>query len=48
MFYDLQTQLDNQSSQLEQYVDELIGFNDRLVNYYPNSGVKALEQQEKY
>ena len=36
MFYDLQNQLEKRSYQIEEYVEELLDFNDRLINYKPN------------
>jgi hypothetical protein len=36
MFYDLQNDLNLRSNFIEEYIDELAGFNDRLVNYNPN------------
>ena len=36
MFYDLQNQLEKRSYQIEEYVEELLDFNDRLINYNPN------------
>lgn len=36
MFYELQNELDNRANQIEEYLDEVMGFNERLVNYNPN------------
>ncbi len=36
MFYDLQNDLNLRSNFIEEYIDELNSFNDRLVNYNPN------------
>jgi hypothetical protein len=36
MFEDLQNDLNLRSNFIEEYIDELNSFNDRLVNYNPN------------
>ena len=36
MFHDLQNDLNLRSNFIEEYIDELNSFNDRLVNYNPN------------